>query len=99
MPDREDRFADGRLFYRVWDTERQAPKAIVVLAHGYAEHSGRYAHVAKKLVDAGYRAYALDHFGHGKSEGEVRGDIGTLESAVADLDAFIDLAVAENPGL
>ena len=24
------------------------PKAVVLLAHGYAEHAGRYGHVAKR---------------------------------------------------
>ncbi|MGV7122063.1 alpha/beta hydrolase [Sphingopyxis sp. 550A] len=46
------------------------PKAVVLLAHGYAEHAGRYAHVAKRLTDAGYAVYAVDHWGHGRSDGE-----------------------------
>jgi alpha-beta hydrolase superfamily lysophospholipase len=46
------------------------PRAIVLLAHGYAEHAGRYAHVAARLVQAGYGVYAVDHWGHGKSDGE-----------------------------
>ena len=41
------------------------PKAVVLLAHGYAEHAGRYGHVAKRLTDAGYAVYAIDHWGHG----------------------------------
>jgi len=45
------------------------PKAVVLLAHGYAEHAGRYQHVAKRLTDAGYAVYAIDHWGHGKSDG------------------------------
>jgi lysophospholipase len=45
------------------------PKAVVLLAHGYAEHAGRYGHVAKRLTDAGYAVYAIDHWGHGKSDG------------------------------
>ncbi len=45
------------------------PKAVVLLAHGYAEHAGRYEHVAKRLTDAGYAIYAIDHWGHGKSDG------------------------------
>ncbi|WP_077147414.1 alpha/beta hydrolase [Sphingopyxis sp. KK2] len=45
------------------------PKAVVLLAHGYAEHAGRYCHVAKRLTDAGYAVYAIDHWGHGRSDG------------------------------
>jgi alpha-beta hydrolase superfamily lysophospholipase len=46
------------------------PRAIVLLAHGYAEHAGRYAHVAERLTQAGYAVYAVDHWGHGRSDGE-----------------------------
>ncbi|MBL8651541.1 MAG: lysophospholipase [Sphingopyxis sp.] len=45
------------------------PKAVILLAHGYAEHAGRYTHVAKRLTDAGYAVYAIDHWGHGRSDG------------------------------
>lgn len=45
------------------------PRAVVLLAHGYAEHAGRYEHVAKRLTDAGYALYAIDHWGHGRSDG------------------------------
>lgn len=46
------------------------PRAVVLLAHGYAEHAGRYGHVAKRLTEAGYAIYAVDHWGHGASDGE-----------------------------
>ena len=46
------------------------PRGIVLLAHGYAEHAGRYAHVAARLTGAGYAVHAVDHWGHGKSDGE-----------------------------
>lgn len=46
------------------------PKAVILLAHGYAEHAGRYDYVAKRLTDAGYAIYAVDHWGHGASDGE-----------------------------
>lgn len=46
------------------------PKAVVLLAHGYAEHAGRYQHVARRLTDSGYAVYAVDHWGHGQSDGE-----------------------------
>lgn len=46
------------------------PRAIILLAHGYAEHAGRYGHVAQRLTGAGYAIYAVDHWGHGASDGE-----------------------------
>src|SRR3546814_13793571 len=37
--------------------------------HGYAEHAGRYDPVAARLTAAGYAVYAVDHWGHGRSDG------------------------------
>lgn len=44
-----------------------APRALVQIAHGMAEHSARYARLAAALVAEGYGVYAADHRGHGKS--------------------------------
>jgi alpha-beta hydrolase superfamily lysophospholipase len=73
------------------------PKAVVVIAHGAGEHSGRYAHVATRLVDAGYAVYALDHRGHGRSGGR-RAVVDRMDNVVADLRSLIALAAAEQPG-
>ncbi|PID97177.1 MAG: alpha/beta hydrolase, partial [Actinomycetales bacterium] len=50
------------------------PKAVVQIAHGMAEHAGRYDYLAQKLVAAGYEVYAHDHRGHGKTANA--GDLG-----------------------
>ena len=41
------------------------PTAVVQIAHGLAEHAGRYARLAQELTTAGYAVYANDHRGHG----------------------------------
>ena len=41
-----------------------------MLLHGLAEHSGRYEHVAEALTDARYAVRAVDHRGHGRSDGK-----------------------------
>lgn len=61
--------AGAKLHVTHWLPEGR-PRAIVLLAHGYAEHAGRYAHVAQRLTQAGYAVYAVDHWGHGRSDGE-----------------------------
>ena len=61
--------AGAKLHVTHWLPEGR-PRAIVLLAHGSAEHAGRYAHVAKRLTGAGYAVYAVDHWGHGRSDGE-----------------------------
>ena len=61
--------ADGLAFYgREWRPDGQ-PRAVVVLVHGLGEHCGRYAHVAEVFNAAGLGVVALDHRGHGKTEG------------------------------
>ena len=52
-----------RIVYDVW-TPEDAPRAVVVLAHGYAEHARRYDHVVARFGEAGLVTYALDHRGH-----------------------------------
>jgi acylglycerol lipase len=60
---------DGlRLYSQSWQPNQS--RASVVIVHGYAEHSGRYAHVAAHLVRQGLAVYSLDLRGHGQSEGE-----------------------------
>ncbi len=63
------------------------PRALVVLAHGFGEHSGRYGHVARALTEAGYAVAALDHRGHGRSGGP-RALVADLGELSADLALF-----------
>ena len=49
-------------------TAQEAPLGTVLLAHGYAEHCGRYAHLRSALTRAGYDVAYYDHAGHGTSE-------------------------------
>jgi hypothetical protein len=56
MSDRTGTLDGDRLFYQVW--EAPDARADVVLSHGYAEHSGRYGHVAEQLVAAGLSVWA-----------------------------------------
>lgn len=96
---REGTFAgsEGEIFYRVWDPADQ-PLRVVLLVHGYAEHGGRYAHVAEALAEQAAVVYAPDHIGHGRSEGE-RALIGDFEHVVDDLHALADRAAEDHPGL
>jgi alpha-beta hydrolase superfamily lysophospholipase len=54
------------LFVHRWLPDGSA-KAVVQIAHGLAEHGGRYARLAQALTEAGYAVYAGDHRGHGRS--------------------------------
>ena len=71
--------------------------ATVVLAHGASEHSGRYAWTAERLAESGYGTFAIDHRGHGRSEGP-RALIDRMDHAVADLHQLVGVATARDAG-
>ncbi|RON06477.1 alpha/beta hydrolase [Pseudomonas brassicacearum] len=56
----------SQLFVNQWLPEGPL-KAVILLSHGMAEHSGRYARLAQALCAEGYGVYALDQRGHGKT--------------------------------
>jgi acylglycerol lipase len=65
-----DGFEGARTYYQCWNPENEL-KAILLIAHGLAEHSGRYMNVVNYFVPLEYAVYGLDHYGHGKSEGQM----------------------------
>jgi alpha-beta hydrolase superfamily lysophospholipase len=89
--------SEGQIAYRVWSPDGD-PQRIVVIVHGYAEHGGRYAHVAEDLATSGAVVCAPDHIGHGKSEGE-RALIVDFEKVVDDLHTLVGIVSREHPNL
>ncbi len=73
-------------------------KAQVFIIHGLGEHGGRYQEIAQYLSQRGYRCHALDHQGHGRSEGR-RGYIDRFSSFVDTAADFIRRGKAEAPEL
>lgn len=86
-----------KLYWQAWLPDGDA-KAIVFIAHGLAEHGGRYAHVGAALADRGYAVYAIDHRGHGQSGGQ-RSQIDSIDQVVADLHAFTAVMRSDHPGV
>lgn len=89
--------ADGLKLYSVKWLPKTEPKAVIILVHGIAEHSGRYGHVAEAFVNADLAVYAYDHRAHGKSEGEPRTYFASFDLAVADLAVYVEIVRQENP--
>ena len=85
-----------RLFYQSWRAEH--PRGVVVIAHGVGEHSGRYRNLIDLMEDDGISFYALDHRGHGRSEGK-RGHISSFDDYTTDLKTFIKMVRTETAGL
>ena len=90
---------EGEIFSRSWVGEE--PRAVLELVHGMAEHSGRYDHFARFLAERGFAVYANDHAGHGMSARK-QGYFAARDGwacVVRDLDALMDQAAKEHPGL
>jgi alpha-beta hydrolase superfamily lysophospholipase len=87
---------EGAISYRVWP--HPDPSRVVILAHGYGEHIGRYEHVAAAFSERGAVVAGPDHVGHGRSEGE-RVLIEDYESVIDDLHGVVQRVAGEHPGL
>lgn len=73
---KEDHFTftadDGaRLFVYRWLPDVGIGRAVVHIAHGLAEHAGRYERLAETLTDHGYIIFANDQRGHGRTAGKL----------------------------
>ena len=78
----------------VWEPSG-APKAVVQIAHGMAEHAQRYDRLAQALTAAGYAVVAHDHRGHGATVADPK-DVGYLADAGSWSAAIVDIrAVGE----
>ncbi|CRM25172.1 alpha/beta hydrolase [Pseudomonas marginalis] len=92
----------SRLYVNHWMPDGPA-KAVVMLSHGMAEHSGRYARLAEALCSAGYGVYAPDQRGHGRTADE--GTLGLYaekdgwNKVVGDLASLNQHIGQQQPGL
>ena len=79
----------GQINYRVWSLE--SPEAIVVFLHGLGQQSTDYHRFGRACNRRGIEVWALDHLGHGLSEGDP-----TKKAALEDLaaNAYILLGIA-----
>jgi len=65
-----------------------SPRAILVLIHGLAEHSGRYMDFAAAANTLEIGVFAVDLRGHGRSPGE-RLMVNTFDDYLLDVDALM----------
>ena len=92
----------SRLYVNQWLPDGPA-KAMIMLSHGMAEHSGRYARLAESVCAAGYGLYAPDQRGHGRTADE--GTLGLYaekdgwNKVVGDLASLNQHIGQQQPGL
>src|SRR4051794_31954742 len=91
--------ADGvEIFYRSWP--RTDAKAVVVVAHGASEHSGRYDRFARALNDAGSAPSGIAPRAHGRpsaSPGVGRPGPGGGTRMLDDIQALVEIIRDEVP--
>jgi acylglycerol lipase len=83
------------LFEQSWSAE--LPRAVVLLVHGFAEHSARHAPAALCLARRGYAVQSFDLRGHGRSQGE-RCFIEAFDEYLDDTEALLLKAKRRWPG-
>ena len=83
-----------QLYWQCWLPDGK-PKAILLVAHGLAEHSGRYKNLVNYFVPKGYAVYSFDYRGHGKSEG-MRAYVDRFDDYLTDLETFFGMVRKEN---
>jgi alpha-beta hydrolase superfamily lysophospholipase len=92
------RATDG-LALRAWHWVREAPRGVLVIAHGLGEHGGAYGFVAEAIASRlGIDVLAFDFRGHGHSPGR-RGVVRSYEDFLADLRGALAWARRERPGV
>lgn len=87
---------ESEIAMTVWP--KADPHHVVILAHGYGEHLGRYDHVADVLAERGAVVAGPDHVGHGRSGGE-RVVVTDYDSVVGDLHTVVERMKDRHPGL
>lgn len=55
----------------IWKDDELTPRGVFQIAHGMAEHIGRYDEFAKFIASNGFVVCGNDHLGHGKSVNDV----------------------------
>lgn len=90
---------DGLSLHLTKDIPTTKVKAVVVISHGLASHSGVFARFAQRLGKEGIAVYRFDHRAHGKSEGRDSLHIKSYFEMADDLEDMIQKAKAEQPGV
>ena len=88
--------ASFRIYCQSWLPDGDV-RAVLLVAHGYAEHSGRYGNLIERLVPKGYAIHALDHRGHGRSDGE-RVQVESFDDYSEDLKTYFDIVNQQHDG-
>ena len=79
----------ANIFFQGWLPESE-PRAVLLVVHGLAEHSGRYGNLVNHFVPLGYAVHGIDHLGHGKSDG-TRVYVKRFDDYTSTLKVYFDM--------
>jgi alpha-beta hydrolase superfamily lysophospholipase len=88
---------NATIYFQCWEPEHTA-RAVFVLAHGAAEHSGRYDIFGAYFASRGFAVAALDHPGHGRSDG-TPGHVRSFDDYIDSLHLFQQQVSNDYPGI
>jgi len=86
---------NASIYYQAWLPEGD-PRAVLIVVHGLADHSGRYMNLVNHFVPLGYAVYGFDHIGHGRSGGP-RVYVQRFEAFTDTLGTFLHMASKWQP--
>src|SRR4030066_1789487 len=86
----------GPIFFQSW-LPADKPSAIMILIHGFGEHSSRYGtHFAEFYTNSNIGIFTFDLPGHGNTPGK-RGHITNPDKLLETLDLLIKQIKADYP--
>jgi alpha-beta hydrolase superfamily lysophospholipase len=81
--------SDGtQLYGQRWAPRSGEAKAVLIIHHGLADHSDRYAGFAERATRAGFIVWSYDMRGHGRSAGK-RVSFDRIDVLLDDLEVFV----------
>lgn len=86
----------GAVHYRSWTTAH--PRLIVVFLHGLGQNSGHYHRFARVMNGRDIDVWAIDHVGHGLTEGELS-DASQIEGLADNALQLAAIAQSERDGI
>ncbi len=85
----------GDRYLRAWLPER--PERVLVLVHGFGEHSGRYDEMAMHFARRGFAVYAFDQAGHGRTPGP-RGHVDRFDRLPLEVARLVETLRVDHAG-
>jgi len=86
----------GEIFQRGW--LGFDPQSLMLIVHGFGEHSGRYEEMATWFARKGFAVFALDLQGHGRTPGR-RGHVADFEFFLDDVEEYLAALREDYPAL